>query len=309
MPAVPRRVPALSIVVGTLAATATWLATPAASPAWPDAAQRQVRDRDVFVTVTNNEGTPVTDLRPQEFVIREDGVRREVLSARQATEPVTIALMVDNSQFTEPYLGDIRRALKAFVDRMGGKHPMALTTVADRPTILLDYTLDKKALLAATERVFPVPNSGSTFLEGLRELSKGLAGREAERAAIVAVTAEGPELSDRHFSEILPTLRTSGASLEVLVITRPGGPDMSEEGARNRAFLIDAGPRQTGGGRVDLLTSMSLGPALERLAAQLENQYRVTYARPESLIPPEKIEVSVTRPGLSARGTPVRTIG
>jgi VWFA-related protein len=309
MPAVPRRVPALSIVVGTLAATATWLATPAASSAWPDAAQRQVRDRDVFVTVTNNEGTPVTDLRPQEFVIREDGVRREVLSARQATEPVTIALMVDNSQFTEPYLGDIRRALKAFVDRMGGKHPMALTTVADRPTILLDYTLDKKALLAATERVFPVPNSGSTFLEGLRELSKGLAGREAERAAIVAVTAEGPELSDRHFSEILPTLRTSGASLEVLVITRPGGPDMSEEGARNRAFLIDAGPRQTGGGRVDLLTSMSLGPALERLAAQLENQYRVTYARPESLIPPEKIEVSVTRPGLSARGTPVRTIG
>jgi VWFA-related protein len=309
MPAVPRRVPALSIVVGTLAATATWLATPAASSAWPDAAQRQVRDRDVFVTVTNNEGTPVTDLGPQEFVIREDGVRREVLSARQATEPVTIALMVDNSQFTEPYLGDIRRALKAFVDRMGGKHPMALTTVADRPTILLDYTLDKKALLAATERVFPVPNSGSTFLEGLRELSKGLAGREAERAAIVAVTAEGPELSDRHFSEILPTLRTSGASLEVLVITRPGGPDMSEEGARNRAFLIDAGPRQTGGGRVDLLTSMSLGPALERLAAQLENQYRVTYARPESLIPPEKIEVSVTRPGLSARGTPVRTIG
>jgi len=309
MPAVPRRVPALSIVVGTLAATATWLATPAASSAWPDSAQRQVRDRDVFVTVTNNEGTPVTDLRPQEFVIREDGVRREVLSARQATEPVTIALMVDNSQFTEPYLGDIRRALKAFVDRMGGKHPMALTTVADRPTILLDYTLDKKALLAATERVFPVPNSGSTFLEGLRELSKGLAGREAERAAIVAVTAEGPELSDRHFSEILPTLRTSGASLEVLVITRPGGPDMSEEGARNRAFLIDAGPRQTGGGRVDLLTSMSLGPALERLAAQLENQYRVTYARPESLIPPEKIEVSVTRPGLSARGTPVRTIG
>jgi len=242
-------------------------------------------------------------------VIREDGVRREVLAARPASEPVTIALMVDNSQFTEPYLGDIRRALRAFVERLGGKHPMAITAVADRPTILADYTLDRKALLAATDRVFAIPNSGSTFLEGLRELSKGLAGREAERAAIVAVTAEGPELSDRHFSEVLPSLRTSGASLEVLVITRPGGADLSEEGPRNRAFLIDAGARATGGGRVDLLTSMSLTPALERLAAQLENQYRVTYARPESLIPPEKTEVSVTRPGLSARGTPLRTIG
>ncbi|RPJ62080.1 MAG: VWA domain-containing protein [Acidobacteria bacterium] len=307
MPSVSRRVPALSLAVGTVAAIAIWLAMPAAS-AQSGSGQRPARDRDLFVTVTDDKGTPVTDLRPQEFVIREDGMRREVLSAQRATEPVTIALMVDNSQFTEPYLGDIRRALKTFVERMGGKHPMAVTTVAERPTILVDYTLDKKALLAATERVFPIPNSGSTFLEGLRELSKGLAGREAERAAIVAITAEGPELSDRHFTEVLPTLRTSGASLEVLVITRPGGADMGEEGARNRAFLIDAGSRETGGGRVDLLTSMSLGPALERLAAQLENQYRVTYARPESLIPPEKIEASVTRPGLSARGTPARTI-
>jgi len=309
MPAVPRRVPALSIAVGALAVTAVWLATPAASPAPPDAAQRQARDRDVFVTVTNNEGAPVTDLRPQEFVVREDGVRREVLAARMATEPVTIALMVDNSQAAEPYVGDIRRALKAFVERLGGKHPIAVTTVGERPTIVTDYTLDKKALLAAVDRVFAVPGSASMFLDGVRELSKGLAGREADRAAIVAVTAEGVELSDRHYSEILPVLRASGASMEVLVIGRPGGPDMSQEGSRNRASLVDTGSRQTGGGRVDLLTSLSLAPAMERLAAQLENQYRVTYARPESLIPPEKIEVGVTRPGLSARATPVRTIG
>jgi VWFA-related protein len=305
MSTVARRVSALMTAAAVLAAAAAGVAALAGSPD----GQRASRERDLFVTVTSADGTPVTDLRPQEFVVREDGVRREVLAAREATDPVTIALMVDNSHFTEPYLGDIRRALKAFVQRMGGKHPMAVTTVADRPTILADYTLDQKALLAATDRVFAIPNSGSTFLEGLRELSKGLAGREAERAAIVAVTAEGPELSDRHFSEVLPALRASGASLEVLVITRPGGADLGEEGARNRAFLIDAGSRETGGGRVDLLTSMSLGPALERLAAQLEHQYRVTYARPESLIPPEKTEVSVTRPGLSARGTPARTIG
>jgi len=31
----------------------------------------------------------------------------------------------------------------------------------------------------------------------------------------------------------------------------------------------------------------------------------VVYVRPDSLIPPEKIEVSVTRPGLTVRSTPV----
>ena len=31
------------------------------------------------------------------------------------------------------------------------------------------------------------------------------------------------------------------------------------------------------------------------------NQYVVTYSRPEQLIPPEKLEVSVTKPGLTVR--------
>ena len=40
---------------------------------------------------------------------------------------------------------------------------------------------------------------------------------------------------------------------------------------------------------------------MKQLAAELLNQYVVTYARPDTLIPPEKIEVTVTKPGLTAR--------
>jgi hypothetical protein len=75
---------------------------------------------------------------------------------------------------------------------------------------------------------------------------------------------------------------------------------------RQRAVVLDRGPRETGGRRVDLLTSMALDDALQKLARQLTNEYRITYSRPESLIPPEKIEVGVKRPGLDARGTPAR---
>ena len=38
-----------------------------------------------------------------------------------------------------------------------------------------------------------------------------------------------------------------------------------------------------------------------KLADELLNQYVVTYGRPESLIPPEKLEVRVKKPGLTAR--------
>ena len=45
---------------------------------------------------------------------------------------------------------------------------------------------------------------------------------------------------------------------------------------------------------------------LKQLAAELINQYLVTYTRPETLIPPDKMEVTVTKPGLTARA-PNRT--
>jgi hypothetical protein len=49
--------------------------------------------------------------------------------------------------------------------------------------------------------------------------------------------------------------------------------------------------------------------ALERLGRELLSQYKVVYGRPDSLIPPEKIEVSARRSGVTMRGTLERGIG
>ena len=41
-----------------------------------------------------------------------------------------------------------------------------------------------------------------------------------------------------------------------------------------------------------LLTASGLSSRLKLLADQLTHQYRITYSRPETLIPPEKVTVS-----------------
>ena len=46
---------------------------------------------------------------------------------------------------------------------------------------------------------------------------------------------------------------------------------------------------------------MAVQERLLQLAGELLNQYAVTYARPETLIPAEKVHVSVNKPGLTAR--------
>jgi VWFA-related protein len=262
-------------------------------------------DRGMFVSVLDKDGVPVTDLTAADFVVREDRVVREVLRAEKATEPITLPLLVDNSQSAAPHIPDIREALKPFVKRLAGPNPIAITVFGERPSIFTDYTLDGAALQKGIERLFPVTGSGSYLLLAVEEVSKGLAKRDFERAVILAITAGGPEFSDRYYDDFIPRLRDSGAAFHAMVIA-PRPPDLSDYGQRNREMFLEAAARATGGNRVTLLSSLALAGALNRLADELTSQYRITYGRPETLIPPAKIEVSVTRPGLTARGTPIK---
>ena len=47
----------------------------------------------------------------------------------------------------------------------------------------------------------------------------------------------------------------------------------------------------------------ALQKRLKQLGDQLTHAYLVTYAHPQSLIPPERVTVSASKPGLTARGT------
>ena len=264
------------------------------------------RERAMYVSVVDKDGAPVQDLSARNFVVREDGAVREVLMAEKSEDPITIALVVDNSQAAEPVVADVRRALKSFVEQMGGKNPIAVTTVAERPTILQDYTLLVPSLVRGVERIFAVPGSGAYLMQALKDVSAGFIQRDFDRGIILAITTEGTEFSELSDQQVVPALRESGASLYALVFQSIRAPNQQEPNVRYRAIVLDEGPRVTGGRRVDLLTSMALDGALKKLAAQLTNEYRITYARPETLIPPEKVEVRVTRPGLDARGTPIR---
>ena len=91
----------------------------------------------------------------------------------------------------------------------------------------------------------------------------------------------------------------------VVVLVNPKGALNTDE-ARNRATVLDRGPRESGGLRIDVLTSMSYEPQLRVFGQMLKSQYRITYSRPESLIPPERFQVSSAKPGLEAYGAPAR---
>lgn len=266
----------------------------------------QARERVAYVTVVDSDRQqPVRDITADGLVVREDGVQREVLRVAPATSPMPIALVLDNSEAATPTIADLRKGVSAFLGSVAGLGPVAIFTVADRPTMLQSYTDDQGALTAAGDRLFAQPGSGATLLDTLRDVANGLARREADRAAIVVVTGENVEYSNLHYRTVLESLDASGAVLHALVLVNPRASLLNEE-ARNRATVLDRGPRESGGARFDVLTSMAFEERMQALGEILKAQLRVTYARPESLIPPEEFEVSAVKPGLVAYGAPAR---
>lgn len=269
------------------------------------ASQVSDRERTLFVSAVSERGEPVENLGPRDFVVREDGAQREVLRASLATEPIDIALLVDNTASSGAALVPMREALRRFVARMAPMNQIALIGLADRPTILVDYTSDMDLLEAGIGRVFTQSNSSMTLLTAVVETARGLERRETPRAVVIPVITEGVEFTSYYSRDVTQALASAGAALHAVTIGTfyPSGDDVVE---RERERVLDESTRDSGGQRVTMFDANGLTQALDRLAAELSSQYKVVYVRPQSLIPPETTEVSPAGGDITMRATPMR---
>ncbi len=266
----------------------------------PGSLSAQSKPTEIYVGVVDSRGEPASGLTAADFRVREDGAAREVLRAGEATSPLSVALLVDDSQAATPALQMMREAVDAFITALSGKAEIALITFGERPTIAQDYTTDAKKLLDAAHRVFPRSGAGAYVLDAIVDVSKGMEKRENKRRAIVVLTIDNNvEFSNRHYEDVLAHLDQSGAALHVVSLGTPSTSQSDE--MRNRNQVVAVGTERSGGRRDNVLPYTGAAPRMKQLAAELLHQYVVTYARPETLIPPQKIEVTVAKPNLTVR--------
>jgi len=262
----------------------------------------QTIEREMFVSVLDRADAPVLTLGVPDFIVREDGRIREVLRARRASDVIDIALLIDNSQALNSQLNDVRKGLEAFIARMRPQAQISIIGLGDRPTIYADYTDSPELLARGLGLVFPISGAGAYTLDAVQEVLKGFEKRKPERSAVVVVWAGGREFSTLMYEPLIDGLKARGTALHVISIGTRTPADVQTSEGRNRELLFDRGTTDTGGRRDNILTSMATADAMERLAAELLGQYRITFARPDALVPPNKTEVAVRPAGLKARG-------
>ena len=72
----------------------------------------------VPVTVINRQGQYVVDLRKDDFRLYEDGVEQTIAHFSNVDQPFSVALLIDTSGSTAPFLDQIKGAAKAFVEQL-----------------------------------------------------------------------------------------------------------------------------------------------------------------------------------------------
>jgi len=80
-------------------------------------AAAQPRERELFVSVIDKDKHAVTVTpQPQDLIVREDNVSREILRIVPASEPLQIAVLVDNSQAATRAIQRMRDGLTTFIN-------------------------------------------------------------------------------------------------------------------------------------------------------------------------------------------------
>jgi VWFA-related protein len=260
------------------------------------ASTEQAQVRSLLVTITDDKGRPAEGLAPEEVVVIENGLARDVVGLLPDRRPLTVAVLVDTSAVIDSDLRmQVLEPLVAFLMGLPSGSKYALWTTGDRPMKLVDYTSDVVEASQALKRVSP--QGGNTLLDALVEASADLKKKEGERSAVVAVTKIGIEFSSRDRYRVVEQA-LANAPLFMAVKIDEGG-----EGFENLAkydYVLGELTRKTGGVYETVLTSLAVGHALEKVAAALRGQYRLRYATvPE--IKERKLEVKVSRPGVRVR--------
>src|ERR1051326_203568 len=128
----------------------------------------------VPAVVTDRNGHPISALKPENFMVMEDGKPQRVTNFATIETPFEIALLLDTSGSTREELGLIRDAANAFISALRTGDRVAVIAFNNRQTnsaplatveVLTPLTDDRKALRRAIENLGT--SNGTPFYDAL----------------------------------------------------------------------------------------------------------------------------------------------
>ena len=256
----------------------------------------------VFVEVTRQStGEPVLDLAPTDFEVSENGRSGGILSADLDTEPMTIAVLVDNGDriLETNALNPLRAGLNGFLDTLAPQHEISLVTIGRSVQQRVEFTTDRGELMEGVGLLFPDRGAGARLLDGVRETWDRRFEEDDGFAVIVLVLTDGTEASgnynDNRYADLLNPLIANGVTVHAVMLATRGGVRAQQRLPQYALSMVE----NTGGIVENFVAPTGYASVLPRLAARMNEhydvvskRYRLIFERPDP--PGMRLSVSVT---------------
>jgi VWFA-related protein len=291
-------------------------------------AAAQQTERHVYVTVLDQDGTPVSGLTSEHFAVRESGRDRAVVRAGPLDTAMHVAVILDTSFGPELPIESFRSAVGGFIERLAASHHVAIYTIAERAARVTPFTRDTTQLRAAVANMFARPDSRTYLLDTVDLALSDLRPLEPARPVLVAFTTENVEASTRTAGAVMKQLIARSTAFHAVQFAtakagRTGGvvrdsgsrsvPERSQqlgrlltegEGDRERSRLIDEGTRLAAGSLQRIVSVESLDAPLLKLASEFAYSYRLTFAGPAADKPLRDLQIGLMVEGVTVRAIP-----
>ena len=93
----------------------------------------------IYAYVMNQSGQPITDLTLEEFAVAEDEAEARVVSVKIGTEPMKVALLLDNGQGLRDDVTQLRAGASAFIRTLPLEHTVGIFTIGGQVQRRADF--------------------------------------------------------------------------------------------------------------------------------------------------------------------------
>jgi Ca-activated chloride channel homolog len=250
-----------------------------------------VRLVNVFITVTDQHGAPVADLKKDNFQLREDGKEQKIsVFDRESALPLSIVLAIDTSLSTRKdlplELASARRFVHAILRPVDA---LSLYQFSEIVSEVTSFTSDLQRIDHAIDRIHV--GSATALYDALYLGAQALEPRQG-RKVMVVITDGGDTMSKVNYKEAVRAAQQAEAilySVIVVPIEASAGRDIGGEHA-----LIQLS--EDTGGRYFYASSLpQLDAAFRQISDELRMQYLLAYYPSQKLSDSDfrRIEVSV----------------
>jgi Ca-activated chloride channel family protein len=245
--------------------------------------------------VRTRQGSYISNLRREDFLIYEDGVEQEISSFETVDKPFTVTLMLDVSDSTRIKLVDIQNAAIAFLNQLRPDDRALIVAFDKQFAVMTQATSDRKALADAIWRV--KTGGGTALYDAMDTIINAPLKQIAGRRAIVILT-DGIDTSSMR-ATLHSTLRSATEQSALIypiqydtpkdasakqpddqfnrvIHVTPSGESLSKAYERGTRYLQSIA--EASGGRFQYSdNAKNLERSFARIAEELRQQYSLSY--------------------------------